>query len=140
MVLFLPFLQNDSTAKRRFKSAIEKKKGTRKHKQKMWYGNLQCRLMDTNATPPGTEFMEKLAGEISSWINATENKKLEGIKVVFNSSKLPGEGEHKILNFIRTNANELHGNFVIYGLDADLIMLSMVSGVRDVFPKRRNRV
>ena len=128
----VPIAKMIQQRERRFKSAIEKKK-EREIREKCGMETDSVDSWDTNAISPGTEFMEKLAGEISSWINATENKKLEGIKVVFNSSKLPGEGEHKILNFIRTNANELHGNFVIYGLDADLIMLSMVSGVRDVF-------
>ena len=117
---------------RRFKSAIEKKR-EREIRERCGMETDSIDSWDTNAISPGTEFMEKLTGELTNWINSKERKSLEGIKTILNSSKLPGEGEHKILNFIRANSKELQGNYIIYGLDADLIMLSMVSGVRDVF-------
>ena len=43
-----------------------------------------------------------------------------------STSDEPGEGEHKIFDYIRSN-NEIHADAttVIYGLDADLIMLSI---------------
>jgi len=47
------------------------------------------------------------------------------IKTILSDSDERGEGEHKILHYIKTN--ELLGKICIYGLDADLIMLSLVS-------------
>ena len=91
---------------------------------------------DTNAISPGTEFMEKLNGDIESFIRGKLASNYDNMKVIFSSSHVPGEGEHKILNFIKTNKLELSApdnNFVIYGLDADLIMLSMVSAVENVY-------
>ena len=91
---------------------------------------------DTNAISPGTEFMEKLNGEIETFIRGKLKNNYDKMKVVFSSSHVAGEGEHKILNFIKTNKDELSSpdnNFIIYGLDADLIMLSMVSAVENVY-------
>jgi 5'-3' exonuclease len=47
-------------------------------------------------------------------------------KIIVSSSNEPGEGEHKIFEYIREHASE-HADktSVIYGLDADLIMLCM---------------
>ena len=44
----------------------------------------------------------------------------------FSDTSDPGEGEHSIINHIRTNYNK-NTQYVIYGLDADLIMLSICS-------------
>ena len=71
---------------------------------------------DTNAITPGTEFMDKLGimlkGMNKSWIVSGVDEE--------------GEGEHKIMDFIRNH--ELKGKVVVYGLDADLILLSMLTG------------
>ena len=67
---------------------------------------------------PGTAFMDKLHNELM--LNFNDKN------IIITSSKEPGEGEHKIYEYIRENA-EYHKNTstVIYGLDADLIMLTL---------------
>ncbi|CAB4403461.1 unnamed protein product [Rhizophagus irregularis] len=66
---------------------------------------------DSNCITPGTFFMARLA-----------------LKVILSDASVPGEGEHKIMDFIRAQrASPYHDpntRHVIYGLDADLIMLS----------------
>jgi 5'-3' exonuclease len=75
------------------------------------------KLWDSNIITPGTQFMtvfnEKIKAHVSR-MNA---------HIVSDSTEF-GEGEHKIMNYIRENPCE--GLDVIYGLDADLIMLSML--------------
>jgi 5'-3' exonuclease len=67
---------------------------------------------------PGTNFMEKL--------HNTLYKQFTNENIIISSSKDAGEGEHKIYEYIRKNP-DYHKNTstVIYGLDADLIMLTL---------------
>ena len=46
--------------------------------------------------------------------------------IIISASDEPGEGEHKIFEYIRTHQDEhKNSNTIIYGLDADLIMLTL---------------
>jgi 5'-3' exonuclease len=71
---------------------------------------------DTNAITPGTEFMNKL-GIMLKKINS--NWLVSGVDEC-------GEGEHKIMQWLRGRNQK--GPVVVYGLDADLILLSMLTG------------
>jgi 5'-3' exonuclease len=76
---------------------------------------------DTNAITPGTRFMEKLGFMLK--------KLCEARKWVFSGADEEGEGEHKIMNWLRT-CSKLgpKGPVIVYGLDADLILLTMLVG------------
>ena len=114
---------------RRYKSVYEKDKHN-KIKEKL--GILKKDFSwDTNAISPGTKFMDKLIKKINASIRV--NKIYSKIKVIFDDSNNPGEGEHKIIKFIKDTSNNLTGNIIIYGLDADLIMLSFVSHINKIF-------
>lgn len=77
-------------------------------------------IWDTNAITPGTLFMIKLSNYIKK--NLKKNLKSD-IKIFLSDASIPGEGEHKIMQDIRNfTHNETN---CIYGLDADLIMLSL---------------
>jgi 5'-3' exonuclease len=80
---------------------------------------------DTNAISPGTNFMNKLDNYIK------ENNE----KYIFSGSTDAGEGEHKIFSLIK----EETGNIVINGLDADLIILSLISGKNNIYLMRENK-
>ena len=77
---------------------------------------------------PGTELMDYLMKYIDWYIRmmVTQSPEWENLCVIFSSDKVPGEGEHKIYKYIRDNVS-MHKeyNTAIYGLDADLIMLSL---------------
>lgn len=92
------------------------------------------KYIDTNMITPGTEFMGKLSTAIEKHLETSVL--YDNIpKVIFNSWKLPGEGEHKILNFLRSNKSSIDDSIktVIYGLDGDLIFLSMASQISNMY-------
>jgi len=67
-------------------------------------------------------FISKKISEDSDW---------QGVEIVLSGHEVPGEGEHKIMEYIRLakaqpdyDANIRH---CLYGLDADLIMLGLLS-------------
>jgi 5'-3' exonuclease len=78
--------------------------------------------IDTCLISPGTRFMKYL----SKYVYDYPFKTLDGVKVIISGSDKPGEGEHKLFQHIRDfKAEHLGQNTVIYGLDADLLMLSI---------------
>ena len=90
-------------------------------------------IFDTNAISAGTKFMFHLTNYIKNYI--LEQKKVNEdwmqIDILLSGSDVPGEGEHKILEYIRNyKLSEKYNPYTkhcIYGLDADLIMLSLLS-------------
>ena len=79
---------------------------------------------DSNAITPGTAFMEKLAERIRSCIYF---RSFGCDSVSFSDYRSPGEGEQKIFDCLRACALNDSNTHVIYGMDADLIVLSMAS-------------
>lgn len=80
---------------------------------------------DTTAITPGSPFMTKLDKGLKSYFGKKPSK--FGVKeMIISTSVDAGEGEHKIFEYIRNNT-EKHAEekTVVYGLDADLIMLSI---------------
>jgi 5'-3' exonuclease len=79
---------------------------------------------NTTAITPGTQFMKTLDDRISHAFSDPQQYGLK--KIIVSGSDIYGEGEHKIFKYIRDN-DVFHRdlNTIIYGLDADLIMLSI---------------
>jgi 5'-3' exoribonuclease 1 len=79
---------------------------------------------NTSAITPGTNFMSDLCAAIHKKFAQPSDLGLENI--IISASDHYGEGEHKIYEYIRANA-AYHKDTVtvIYGLDADLIMLTL---------------
>lgn len=91
---------------------------------------------DSNCITPGTEFMFKLSLAFQRWIEykmKTDQFWKNGAEIVFSGPNVPGEGEHKVMDMIRemqtSDPNYQLGQWrhCMYGLDADLIMLSLVT-------------
>ena len=87
--------------------------------------NKSINIWDKTAITPGTKFMEKLGKEITKYYNKKCNNN-NNINIIISTSNDVGEGEHKIFEYIRQNS-VFHSKTtsLIYGLDADLIMLCL---------------
>jgi 5'-3' exonuclease len=72
---------------------------------------------DTNAITPGTVFMNQLAIAFTKW--ASESK----LPIHVSAADEPGEGEQKLMERLRATPTS---HMVIYGLDADLIILALL--------------
>lgn len=95
-------------------------------KNRRYKSSYQANLFNTNtpwdptAITPGTTFMEKLNLNITNYFH----KRYNHINLILSLTDVPGEGEHKLFEFIRNN-NHINDNTIIYGMDSDLIMLSL---------------
>jgi 5'-3' exoribonuclease 1 len=117
---------------RRFRSAKEAETREAEAKQKGEKLPEEARF-DSNCITPGTEFMDRLHQHLKYFVtNKLTNDDLwRDVKVVLSGHETPGEGEHKIMDFIRHEKSQPNYDpntrHCLYGLDADLIMLGMCS-------------
>lgn len=113
-----PLAKMDQQRQRRFASIVDKEimnniRAKNSINKEEYY--------DTNAITPGTVFMEKFHKRFMEYVKKwNESHK---VKMLYSSYHEKSEGEHKIIQHIRNNMK--NKNIVIYGLDADLIILSM---------------
>jgi hypothetical protein len=92
---------------------------------------------DSNCITPGTEFMDRLTAHLRFFIRKkiAEDPEWQRPVVILSGPDVPGEGEHKIMQYIREHGSPTD-SYCIYGLDADLIMLGMVLPVDQVMIAR----
>ena len=79
---------------------------------------------DSNCITPGTMFMDNLSKYIDWHIRKNINDGIWKFEVIFSPEKCAGEGEHKLINYIRKFGNKSE-TYCINALDADLFMLSL---------------
>lgn len=84
---------------------------------------------DSNCITPGTDFMNQLNIFMKNKIRYNTKSCI----INYNGSENNGEGEHKIFNYIKINDNK---KIIIHGLDADLIILSLISHKDNIYLMR----
>src|SRR6056297_307138 len=96
---------------------------------------------DSNALTPGTEFMTLIDKRIEKWLSENINSKNSVLPstVIYSSHLVQGEGEHKILDiyrnkdiFVDVSGNRFKGYHVIFGNDADLMLLTAICPVQKI--------
>ncbi len=106
--------------------------------------SMNKKTWDSNAITPGTPFMDILAASLRYWVAYKLNTDpawakvcdqsrarlgslltVEQLKVIISDATVPGEGEHKIMEFIRSQRSspehDPNTRHVIYGLVCSLL-------------------
>lgn len=98
--------------------------------------NIVHKAWNTSSITPGTQFMNKLntrmidfidvQNRLASTTNLVDDISRRPLRYIYSGSNEPGEGEHKIFDHIRSTPDyHKDTTTMIYGLDADLIMLCL---------------
>lgn len=122
-----PIAKQSQQRERRFVSAGKKMSGEE--------------AFDSTQLTPGTLFMF----ELTKYLHFAIRKQIEtdkskngwqSFRVIFSSPTVPGEGEHKALDYIRKSpAGESH---CIFGPDGDLIMLTLAAHIDQIYILRED--
>ena len=113
-----PVAKMEQQRSRRYKSNFEKKIISQ-------IKNVTNNVWDKTCITPGTKFMEKLDKNIKKFFKNKENKYNVDTIIISGPSE-HGEGEHKLFDYIKNNKFFHYSrSTVVYGLDADLIMLAL---------------
>jgi 5'-3' exonuclease len=106
----------------------------RERRYKSWYQNQITRSIfkktdvdpfNTTAITPGTKFMQELNTKIQRHFIALKTRFSGNLKFIVSDSSEYGEGEHKLFAYLRDMPKDENETHLVYGLDADLIMLSI---------------
>jgi 5'-3' exonuclease len=109
-----PFAKMDQQRRRRYKTAYMEEVDIK-------LGKITSKIWNTASITPGTEFMNKL----SNMVQSEFSKIVSTCKYIVSGSDKPGEGEHKMFQYLRKMPSDNNANVAVYGLDSDLIMLSI---------------
>jgi len=113
-----PFSKMVQQRKRRFLSTWKNDQGN----------DRVVKAWDSNCVTPGTLFMDSLNASLKEYVDEcmkNNEKQDSGYRVCVSDSTEFGEGEHKIFRYLRQHPGRESKTDLIYGLDADLILLSL---------------
>lgn len=112
---------------RRFKSVYDRQLYSNIRKK---HGKEEPFFWNNSAITPGTKFMRELDQLIRDW--TTKFAKKRKLEILYSSCNTPSEGEHKLLQYIYKN-KEKNYSYLMYGLDADLIFLTLATGLNNIY-------
>lgn len=113
----VPMAKMACQRRRRFKRVVEE---TYRSHVANRYRNPEPPSFETTKFTPGTVFMEKFVARLVPFVRVAGTT-----RVVMSDHHVAGEGEHKLMRYLRRLPPS--EPVCIYGLDADLIVLSLLS-------------
>lgn len=125
---------------RRFRSEQERREsgdGDRPSMTQLGRALEKIPSFNPNQFTPGTELMDSLTYYIDGYIRRqqTVDPKWKTLSVIFSNEKVAGEGEHKIMHYLRRHVLP-DQSVCIFGMDADLVMLSMLLPLKKILIAR----
>jgi 5'-3' exonuclease len=117
-----PYAKCTQQRSRRYKSAMEN----------------EVSEFDSCQISPGTRFMHYLNDYVQWFVRCkVQTGEWSHLDIIFSSEKVPGEGEHKCMHLFKTVCDPEETK-LIYGLDADLIMLCLATKLDNIYVLREN--
>jgi 5'-3' exonuclease len=97
-------------------------------------------IFDSTSISPGTRMMHRLHSFFEMRLNDKGENSMYNLfgarRIFYDCHLIAGEGEHKIFDFFRQGLAVVpenpDGYHIIYGMDADLIILSLLSNVENI--------
>lgn len=114
----VPYAKLVCQRRRRFKRQLEE---SYRRKQADRFGEQDRMRFDTTKFTPGTAFMDRFVKMLKPYMQLVSPETRNYV----SDHHVPGEGEHKLMRYLNTLPP--HEPACIYGLDADLIVLSLLS-------------
>lgn len=96
---------------------------------------------DSNCITPGTDFMHRLAVFLENDFKLLLQNNFPNIgNLIISTAEEQGEGEHKMIQYIKAHpyCSDVYCD-VVYGLDADLIMLSLTCDKNNIVLMRESQ-
>lgn len=115
----VPYAKMVCQRRRRFKRILEETYRDRQHAR---FRQPRKDRFDTTQFTPGTRYLDRFVRVLSPYIKLAAPE----ARVFLSDHHVPGEGEHKLMRYLKRLPP--HEPVCIYGLDADLIVLSLLSG------------
>jgi 5'-3' exoribonuclease 1 len=118
---------------RRFRSAHDAAEARRKAVSEGQDVPDAATVFDSNCITPGTDFMHRLSDALQFFVHKkiAEDAAWRKCRIILSGHEVPGEGEHKIQEFIRHSKAQAswapNQSHVVHGLDADLVMLGLAT-------------
>ena len=109
--------------KRRYKTVKDKELMSQLKKEHHISDNIAS--WDSNSITPGTNFMKTICHALKTEFQ--QSPQYKNIEVIFSSADAHGEGEQKIIQYIRSQSTKKLGHCWIHGLDADFIFLTLLT-------------
>lgn len=94
---------------------------------------IKSNIFNTNCISPGTSFMISLDTFLTKKINQYHDT-CNVNKIIYSSHMVPGEGEHKIMDYFR-NGDVIMPNgmkHVFHSMDADMTQLAILLGIPNI--------